>query len=204
MAVLVLLAAVALIQYGVSGGRGDLIGGWSLTAEQLRIGFTRLAYPFLAGMLLSRILKPGNMGNTFLWCSLLLIITLALPRIGGSNTANFWMNGLYESLSIVILFPLIVFLGASGNISNKRLANICRFFGDISYPVYIIHYPFIYIFTAWVVDEHKTLAQAWPVGLLLLTGVVTLAYIFLKLYDIPVRKWLTEKYLSKNKLPAKA
>jgi peptidoglycan/LPS O-acetylase OafA/YrhL len=204
LAVLTLIAAVALIQYGVSGGRGDLIGGWSLTAEQLRIGFTRLCYPFLAGMLLSRITKPGNMGNTFIWCSLLLIITLALPRIGGSDTAHFWMNGLYESLSVVVLFPLVVFLGASGNIKNNSLANACRFLGDVSYPVYIIHYPFIYIFTAWVVDNNKTFAQAWPVGLLLLTGVVTLAYIFLKLYDIPVRKWLTEKYLSRKKLPSQS
>jgi len=97
---------------------------------------------------------------------------------------------------------MVVYLGASGTIENKRLANVCRFFGDISYPVYIIHYPFIYIFTAWVVDNHKTFAEAWPVGLLLLVGVVTLAYVFLKLYDIPVRKWLTEKYLSGKKLPA--
>ena len=204
LAVLTLIAAVALIQYGVNGGRGDLIGGWSLTAEQLRIGFTRLCYPFLAGMLLSRITRPGNMGNTFIWCSLLLIITLALPRIGGSNTAHFWMNGLYESLTIIVVFPLVVFLGASGNIKNNSLANACRFLGDISYPVYIIHYPFIYIFTAWVVDNHKTFAQAWPVGLLLLTGVVTLAYVFLKLYDIPVRKWLTQKYLSRKKLSEQA
>lgn len=204
LALLTLIAAVVLIHYSVTGSRGDLIGGWSLTAEQLRIGFTRLCYPFLAGMLLSRITKPGNMGNTFVWCSLLLIITLAVPRIGGSSTAHFWMNGLYESLSIIVVFPLVVFLGASGNINNKSLANVCRFLGDISYPVYIIHYPFIYIFTAWVVDDHKTLAQAWPVGLLLLAGVVTLAYVFLKLYDIPVRKWLTEKYLSGKKSSAKA
>ena len=204
LAVLTLIAAVALIQYGVNGGRGDLIGGWSLTAEQLRIGFTRLCYPFLAGMLLSRITRPGNMGNTFIWCSLLLIITLALPRIGGSNTAHFWMNGLYESLTIIVVFPLVVFLGASGNIKNNSLANASRFLGDISYPVYIIHYPFIYIFTAWVVDNHKTFAQAWPVGLLLLAGVVTLAYVFLKLYDIPVRKWLTQKYLSRKKLSEQA
>lgn len=202
LAVLTLIAAAVLIQYSVAGGRGDLIGGWSLTALQLQIGFTRLCYPFLAGMLLYRTIKPGAMGNTFVWCSLLLIIALSLPRIGGSNTAHFWMNGLYESLTIIILFPLVVYLGASGHIHNKRLASVCRFLGDISYPVYIIHYPFIYIFTAWVIDEHKTIAEAWPAGLLLLTGVIVLAYIFLKLYDIPVRKWLTEKYLSAGKKSA--
>ncbi len=202
LSILTLIAGAFLVHYCVTGSRGDLIGGWSVTGEQLRIGFTRLCYPFLAGMLLSRIMKPGSIGNTFVWCSLILIITLAVPRVGGSDTANFWMNGLYESLSVILIFPVILYLGASGTIKNNGLANACRFLGDISYPVYIIHYPFIYIFTAWVVDKNKTFAEAWPVGLLLLTGVVLLAYIFLKLYDIPVRKWLTQKYLSKKKLPA--
>ena len=202
LTILTLIAAAVLIHYAVAGGHGDVIGGWSLTPEQLRIGFTRLCYPFLAGMLLSRITKPGNIGNTFVWCSLILIVVLSVPRIGGNNAAHFWMNGLYESLSIIIVFPMVVYLGASGTIENKRLANVCHFFGDISYPVYIIHYPFIYIYTAWVVDNHKTFAEAWPMGLLLLVGVITLAYVFLKLYDIPVRKWLTEKYLPVRKVPA--
>lgn len=204
LTILVLIAAAALIQYAVTSSNGDLIGGWSLTAEQLRIGFTRLCYPFLAGMLLARVIKPGNMGNTFVWCSLLLIVILSMPRIGGSNTAYFWMNGLYEALSIVIIFPIIVYLGASGSIKNKSVEAVCRFFGDISYPVYIIHYPFVYIYTAWVVDNHKTFSQAWPFALLILTGAVTLAYILLKLYDLPVRKWLTKKYLPGKKVPAQA
>lgn len=202
LAILTIIAAAVLIQYGVSGGRGDLIGGWSLTAEQLRVGFTRLSYPFLAGMLLSRLIKPGNLGNTFLWCSVILIVILSIPRVGGSDTNNFWMNGLYESLSIVLVFPLVVYLGASGTIQNNMLAKICRFFGDISYPVYIIHYPLIYIYTAWVVDHQKTIAQGWPMGLLLLISSIVLAYVFLKVYDIPVRKWLTKKYLSGNKVQA--
>jgi peptidoglycan/LPS O-acetylase OafA/YrhL len=202
LALLTLIAAAALIHYSVTTANGDLIGGWSVTPEQLRIGFTRLCYPFLAGMLLARITKPGNLGNTFTWCSLLLIIILSMPRIGGSNVTNFWMNGLYEALGIIIIFPAVVYLGASGTVKNKSMETICRFLGDISYPVYIIHYPFIYIFTAWVVDNHKTFAEAWPVGLLLLAGVITLAYVFLKLYDIPVRKWLTKKLLPGKKIPA--
>ncbi|MBV9963857.1 MAG: acyltransferase [Parafilimonas sp.] len=202
LAILVLIAAAALIQYGVTNKNGDLIGGWSVTAEQLRIGFTRLSYPFLAGMLLARVSKPGNMGNTFVWCSLLLIVMLAIPRIGGSNTEYFWMNGLYEALIIIIVFPIIVYLGASGNIQNKKVEAVCRFLGNISYPVYIIHYPLIYIFFGWVIDKHKTIEQAWPFGLLILVGAVTLAYLFLKLYDLPIRKWLTEKYLPGKKVPA--
>ena len=115
---------------------------------------------------------------------------------------HFWMNGLYEALSIIIIFPVIVYLGASGRIQNKKVKQCVAFLGNISYPVYIIHYPFIYIFFGWVIDNHKTIAQAWPFGLLILVGAVTLAYLFLKLYDLPIRKWLTEKYLPGKKVPA--
>ena len=195
LAILTILAAAVSLHFALTNPNGDYIGGWSITAEQLRIGFTRLAYPFLAGLLLARVTKPGKLGNTFLWCALILVLLLSLPRIGGSDKDNFWMNGLYEAVAIVVLFPAIVYLGASGSIKNRLVEKVCRFLGDISYPVYIIHYPFIYIFSAWVVDKQKTFAQAWPAGLLVLVSSVTLAYIFLRIYDIPVRKWLTKKWL---------
>jgi peptidoglycan/LPS O-acetylase OafA/YrhL len=54
LAILVFIAGCALVHLAVTGGQGDLIGGWSLEPAQLRIGFTRLMYPFFAGLLLSR------------------------------------------------------------------------------------------------------------------------------------------------------
>lgn len=46
-----------------------VIGGWSLTPEQIYIGLTRLFYPFLAGLLISRIGKFIKVKGAFLWCS---------------------------------------------------------------------------------------------------------------------------------------
>jgi len=74
-----------------------------------------------------------------------------MPRIGGKD--HFWMNGLYESLTIILVFPAIVFLGASGEIKGKLASRVCKFFGDISYPIYITHYPLIYTYTGWVSDH---------------------------------------------------
>jgi hypothetical protein len=65
LTVLVLIAAAVLIQYAVTCKSGDLTGGWSLNEEQLGIGFTRVGYPFFAGLLLSRIVKPGHINNSF-------------------------------------------------------------------------------------------------------------------------------------------
>ena len=151
--------AIRSYYVALTSPHGDVIGGWSLDSKQLHIGFTRLLYPFFAGLLLSRVVKPGSIKNAFLWSSLLVTAILAIPRIGGSE--HLWMNGLYDSLSIIFLFPLVVYIGASGEIYSKVGARLCKFLGDISYPIYITHYPLIYIYTAWVVDTKATLKDAW-------------------------------------------
>lgn len=148
LAILVFIAGAALIHLAVTSPHGDLIGGWSLEPAQLRIGFTRLLYPFFAGLLLSRIAKPGRIKHAFLWCSLLVIVALSIPRIGSSEQV--WMNGIYDSLVVVFVFPLIVYIGASGVITHKYASKVNSFLGDISYPLYIVHYPFVYMFMAWV------------------------------------------------------
>ncbi|MEZ4972923.1 MAG: acyltransferase [Cyclobacteriaceae bacterium] len=192
LSVLVILTGAATIHLAVTSPQGDLIGGWSVEPGQLRIGFTRLLYPFFAGLLLSRVAKPGKVKNAFLWCSLLIIGVLAFPRVGGND--QLWMNGLYDALSVIVLFPLIVYLGASGEVKGKFMTGLSRFLGDISYPIYITHYPLIYIFASWVVDN-KSMAEAWPSALLVFVSAIIIAYGSLKLYDIPVRKWLAKRYL---------
>lgn len=193
LAVLVFVAGCALIQMAVTSTNGDVIGGWSLELAQLRIGFTRFLYPFLAGLLLSRIFKPGFIKNSFIYCSILIIFILSFPRIGG--TSHLWLNGLYDSLSIIILFPIIVYMGASDMLKGKNSEALCQFLGNISYPIYIVHYPLIYIYSAWVVDKKIPLSNGWPMGLLLLSGAIMLAYASFKLYDLPLRKWLSQKFM---------
>lgn len=191
LAVLVALAGAALIHLAVTSPNGDVIGGWSLQPAQFRIGLTRLLFPFLAGLLMSRILKPGTIRNGFLLCSALLIVCFSLPRIGAGGPL--WINGLYDSLTIILIFPLIVYLGASSSGQSNTGRLVCRFLGDISYPLYIIHYPFIYIFSAWVVDHKISLVAGWPVGAGLLLGAVVLAWLIFRFYDLPVRRWLSKK-----------
>ncbi|MDD4922938.1 MAG: acyltransferase, partial [Bacteroidales bacterium] len=168
LAVFVFITGCILIHLAVTSPKGDIVGGWSLSGEQLRIGFTRLLYPFFAGLLLSRIVKPGHYKHSFLLCSLMIVILLAFPRIGGSE--HLWMNGIYDSFVIIFFFPLIVYLGASGNVTGKRASKICKFLGDISYPIYITHYPLIYSYTAWVTDHHISWQQGLPYMVLVMVS----------------------------------
>ncbi|MBK8392124.1 MAG: acyltransferase [Saprospiraceae bacterium] len=197
LSILVFVTGVALIHFLVTGPNGDVIGGWSLTPTQVHIGFLRLLFPFFGGLLLSRITKPTQINQAFLWCSLLVILSLSIPRIGDDTTV--WMNGIYESIVIIVVFPAIVYMGASGTLEGKTAKGLGKFLGDISYPIYITHYPIIYTYTAWVKDNKVSLSEAWPYGLLVIISSISLAYICLKFYDIPVRKWLTDRYIYAKK-----
>ena len=173
-----------------------VIGGWSITPDQIYIGMTRLLYPFFMGLLLSRINKLIKIKRGFWWCSVLIIVMLAMPRIGGME--NMWMNGAYEAFCILIICPLIVAIGAGSDIKGKKSVAVCTFLGEISYPLYITHFPLVYMLIAWA-NNHPDA----PLGTVICLSVsifilsVGLAYGSLKLYDIPVREWLKKHWLMK-------
>lgn len=196
LTVLVALCACLLVHYLVTGPKGDVIGGWSVDPIQLNIGFTRMLYPFFAGVLLFRMGRLIHIKSAFAICSLLIIIFLSIPRIGGA--ANIWMNGLYESFVIIVIFPLIVSIGAGGTITGKFASKACRFLGAISYPLYITHYPLIYIYIAWVMNNKVPMGPGLLAGLVLFITAVSIAYACLKLYDEPLRNWLKKRFLVKH------
>ncbi|MFK2675729.1 acyltransferase family protein [Bacteroides fragilis] len=197
LAVLVAIAACFTVHRCLTAPAGDIVGGWALNWEQQYVGLVRLMYPFFGGLLLSRLgWLIRTRKNAFWWCSLMIIVVLSVPRIGGED--GYWMNGLYEAFCIICIFPVIVSMGAGGRITGRRSAAVCKFLGDISYPVYITHYPLVYIYTAWAFNRQATLAEGLPYMLLTFVGAFALAYACLKFYDLPVRKWLTERFLKKR------
>jgi peptidoglycan/LPS O-acetylase OafA/YrhL len=181
-------------------GEGDAIGGWSLSASQLHIGFARLLYPFLAGMLLMRSGRRIHVRHGFYLCSLLLVISFALPRLGGPH--HLWVNGLYEAFCIIVLFPVLVAIGAGSLHATTVSSRLCRTLGDLSYPLYLMHYPLIYLYTAWMAEGPRSTAQRAGWGILLWCIAVAIGYASLKLYDEPVRAWLSRRYLQNDRFGA--
>ena len=106
-------------------------------------------------------------------------------------------NWITEPLLVVVYFPLLIALGAGTQVST-RFRNICRFSGMISYPLYMIHYEGMWIFANYL-SIYKPGGQELKiviiVGTVLLIG---LAYLVFKLYDLPVRKYLTRKRLEQE------
>ena len=127
----------------LSEWRGDMGTGWSY--DTFWIATIRMLFPFFAGLLLFRSAKLIRIPMAFPLCSLLLIVLFFIP--------SFKYNGFYEAGCIIIAFPFIVAAGAGGLVKG-RWAKLCKFSADISYPIYITHYPFIYIYTMWVARKN--------------------------------------------------
>ena len=198
LAGLVILFGIGLAAFAILGPLGDICAGFSLTGTEFTAGSLRLLFSFTAGLLLSRIFKSLQIKGAFWICSLILVPLLAMPRIGGAE--HLWMNGLYDTLCCVVVFPLLVILGASGKGESGITSWLCKFLGDISYPLYMVHYPFIYLYYAWVKNENLSFEESLPGAAAVVIGSIVLAYGCLKLYDIPVRRYLSKRFLrSKGK-----
>jgi len=173
-----------------------VMGGWSTTPDQLQVGLTRLLYPFFSGLLVSRVGKLIKVRGGFWWCSLMIIILFCMPWMGlGTEGDSRWTNGLYEAFCIIICFPLIVAIGAGSSVKGGKSEAINRFLGDISYPLYITHFPLIYMLMSWT-DSHKDapLGTQIFVSACVFILAILIAYGAYKLYDLPVREWLKKKW----------
>lgn len=189
------------------GAQYTVIGGWNFSAKHAYIGFTRLSYPFICGYLISRMagnessflgkrLRGGKVNGGFWWCSLILIIVFSIPQI--SNGQRGIADGLYQAICILMVFPLVIILGAGSRLTGKGGASVCKWLGDISFPLYITHYPLMYCQMAWVTTHYE--APMWQhvvvnIGVVLIS--IGIGWACFKLYDEPVRKWLTDHWLKK-------
>lgn len=166
------------------------IGGWSLDPTQLYIGFIRLLYPFFAGLLVYRLGMKIRAGRAaFALCSVIIIFVLAMPRVGLGATD--WTNGLYEALCVLVVFPVVLMIGSGSNKLGRRELGLCRWLGRISYPLYITHYPLIYMAFKWrYTYDNLPLSSHIMVCVSLFVLSIGVAVAFERLYDMPVRKWL--------------
>lgn len=183
-----------------------VIGGWSLSPDQIYIAFTRLLYPFVCGLLISRILpthqsahnpsgSPIHLKGGFWWCALAIVLLLAMPNLGGKMGP---LDGGYQALCILFLFPLIVLAGAGSRTQGAKSTALCKWLGDISYPIYITHYPLLYLQMDWVAQHADApLWQHIAVGASVVFLAIVIAWGTHKAYDLPVREWLKEHWLKK-------
>ena len=169
--------AVTALQFG------DLGHGWGWS--DFWVAPVRLACPFLIGLLVSRQKLRLPLRYPFFILSAVLLAVFFAPVMGR------W-NWLFEAGCVIFLFPIILAAGtADGDDVSGWQGALCRFMGELSYPLYIVHYPFIYLFAHWNWSTHPDPLRLGLVATTLYVGVVALAYCLSRWYDRPVRAWLT-------------
>lgn len=192
-----MLAVVAALSGGcvlhLCLAEGYLGLGWSAADCGWWYGFVRMLFPYCVGMLMARTFKPVLVRHALLWCSMLILAAGFAPAFSAP-----WANGLYDFLCAALLFPAIVWLAASQNCADERRLRLCRTLGDISYPLYAIHYPLMHIlfgclgFNGELIDP-CLVANEWPLALAIVVGSPLLAWLLFKFYDKPLREWLSTR-----------
>ena len=174
----------------------DMIGiGWTLDTVNFFGGLLRMLFPFSLGMVMARDFKPVKIKGIFWIAWAVLFGLFSVPAFAKCGAVS--INGLYEFACILFVFPAIVWLAASGETTGKISSAFCKFLGDISYPLYIVHYPVMYLFYAWLIENKLySLGETWHVVIMVFAINIALAYACLKLYDEPVRRWLTKRFIN--------
>lgn len=194
LAILEILLCGAMVSFAVTdvSGYGMIGVGWTLDTVNFLGGFIRMMFPFTMGMVLRREFKPLKVRGIF-WISIAMLFALfSVPYVPACG--NICMNGVYEMFCVIVFFPVIIWLGASGATTDKISTGICKFLGEISYPLYVVHYPVMYLFYQWLIKNGTyTLSGCWPVVLGVIAASLVLAWCSMKFWETPVRKWLGER-----------
>lgn len=181
---LTIVSAVAICF--VAHRSGNLLGGWS--GPTFWDGCARVSYSFLAGLLIYR--SNWILKNRFGFAGLTILLLLAFV-----TPFSKW-NWLSEPLVVLFYFPLLIALGAGATLSSG-LKKLCIFSGKISYPLYMTHYAVLWMFGNYYTSyKPGTMLLMLTVfaAMILLVGA---AYVVMLVFDIPVRKYLTEKQTNK-------
>lgn len=167
--------------------------GWSMAEWGFFGGLMRLGFSFGIGLLMSRNFKPLKIKGAFWISGLSIALMMCVPYVSFTGHPSI-LNAIYDLFCTIVVFPLMVYIGASGTTTDRFSTGLCNFLGNISYPIYIIHYPVIYLFYAWVWNNGFTFRDVWPVTVIIFICLIPLSYLILKCYDEPVRKYLTTRF----------
>ncbi|MFY7840965.1 MAG: acyltransferase family protein [Lacibacter sp.] len=179
----VLLAAAALLLIWSAFHYGHLSTGWG--ADTYPGGGIRVLFSFVAGMMVYRFNWIIKNKLSFPVLALMLLASFLLPFVESINKVT-------EPLLVIFYFPLLIAL-AAGTQVKPMYERICKFSGDISYPLYMIHYPFIWVYLSYM-EVYKPSMDLLKILIPLFTVVLMLmAWLTMKYIDYPIRRYLAGK-----------
>jgi peptidoglycan/LPS O-acetylase OafA/YrhL len=181
LAIIAMLGGLLLLYEAIH--RGSLDAGWGY--QNFWMAPIRLAFPFVTGLWLYRVhdrLRRIKFG--FLPLTVVLVAVFMVPVL--PKPGSFSFNGLYDALCVLLVFPAIIIAGAHSDAGTGWM-RLCKESGRLSYPLYMTHYPFMYVYANWVETMHPTQETKVVVALLLAPFVIFFAWLAVKFVDEPIR-----------------
>lgn len=184
LAGVVALAAICLITLSVLHGSTRMGVAWTTFWG----GAARATFGFSLGVLIYRIRDrlPGAAwsGAAPTACVALIVAFVAPAWLTmGQGATLAW-----DLTWILVLLPTTVVLAAG----QERMGRFSRGLGALSYPLYVLHYPCLAALSGFR-EKYLPWIEAFPFGLMSTILVVALSWAALKLYDEPVRRWLSQR-----------
>lgn len=185
---------VSLAAYALFQEDGGVAYGWSVEPKNLVGGALRMLYAYPMGLLMARMFRKRQpkpiKGHVFLLSSLGLVALLGLPLFGGKETET-----IYQLICLFSFFPAIIWFAARGIVTGWRQKAV-SFLGRLSYPLYAVHFPLIYLYITWVEkngNPYQGYSQPWLPAIITIAASLLIATLCLLLYDEPLRKRLSRK-----------
>lgn len=194
LAALTAVVGVGMAAWGFFMTDGAIANGWSSDPVNAFGGLLRLLYAYPMGLLLARMFRnkrsaasKDNAWSIFL-CPIALLALVCVPHVDGGH-----FDLLFQLFCVWVAFPLIVWLGACGSVPRHMTA-ATDWLGRLSYPLYAIHYPFIYLYIHWINRGSMPFGcPGWLVPWVLAVVCLLLASATVVCYDEPVRRWLRSR-----------
>jgi peptidoglycan/LPS O-acetylase OafA/YrhL len=182
--ILTILAAAAICY--VAYNSDNLLGGWS--GPTFWDGCARISYSFLVGLLIYRCNWVIKNKLGFISLTIFLLMAFLMP-------SSEW-NWLSETLVVLFYFPLLIAFGAGAKLT-PNLKKICVFSGKISYPLYMTHYAALWMFGNYYTSHKPDTLQLTIITISGTILLIAFAYLVMVFYDIPLRKYLSDKWNGK-------
>lgn len=174
-----MVAAAAVLVVGVLTRGGQGLGtNWS----DFLYGFPRLFYAFLLGVLMFRLSRSGARRRaieSYAAVPGLVVMLMAVPPHE--------MEKAYQLGVLFIGIPLLLRAGILWDVAARH-ERLFAWLGDISYPIYILHFPLLMI-TLFLTKRLGVPHGVAAVGFL--AGMLAFATLALRWFDAPVRRRLS-------------
>jgi peptidoglycan/LPS O-acetylase OafA/YrhL len=154
-------------------------------------GAPRTFYSFFAGVIVCA--NRNRFPTVAAWIPSVVLVALFCAPLSHSD-----FDWLFDLMIIAVGFPMIVGV-ASHSAVAPRCVPACRLLGDISYPLYAIHYPIIRAI-CFVVDRFAlSAAERLGIAAISIVAIMGLSWGVFAFYDRPVRQFLTQRLLSSGR-----